>query len=710
MFKLIHNKKGFLAPFAYFVLVVMSIYLAAFVRHTIDGHFINQRSLYNLQGKYQALRGIEYATLELSMQGDKWRTHTAIKQGTDYVLIPLTAQGQTPNVILKDTCEIDKDGYYSSKDGKFSAMCYISPDSGQHIVYAKSGDSNVYGSKLIFRDLFDYFIFTPSELSLSYITLDSVDSRLGGGIHSNKDIIFGDRAHLLNTAELSTPEAIRYFVETYLPRQYSINGFDYGIFFQYVLYWLNSPWVKPYEDTFGDLHYRNINDGHVSGENKGLLMEDPTNPGQYINWNPDSGQPYIDPDINPGLYQNENLISKINGNILPNRLSTAYLWNDYWGLEQEFGQYAWCPKNYAPRNYTNSKLQPEAWKDLMQSKELDGIVREANSEGKTITPLSVDNTYYKAEAQKNGAYIHDLGWGVTIKIGDEIMLTDEEGKIIINGDVVFETVNFRNTNSSYINDAFVIHVDKMIRNKIAPPNGIIFADNTGVVLDNAKKLPKGGLTTISQKNIYIKGDYNTANWEPSAAISAGFTYLLSDQFNYPNRLPQTFHNLQYPYRKDFIAGINNWYAQNYEQMANPVDKNYTYVVSIISHDITPHTLERWWHYKDPGDLNTPPSYDKVVEHKRNVVGSLVKLPNDNFPVSGQYDVDQKGIRTRSARGWPEDMGSVSPKGENNYFSYDEHYLEAGSPKPPGNWAPINKLTIKLKNEYWNEKKHCQALY
>ncbi len=709
MFKLINNKKGFLTPFVYFVLVVMSMYLAAFVRYTIDGYFISQRNLRNLQGKYQALRGIEYASMEVSTQGQDWHTHTPVKQGNGYILVPLTEQGQTPNVALTDTCEIDKDGYYSSKDGKFSVMCYISPDSGQHIVYSKSGDSNVYGSKIIFRDLFDYFVFTPSELLLSYITLDSVDSKLGGGIHSNKDIVFVDKAHLLNTAELSTPETIRYFVETYVPREYTYDGMPPGDFFNQYYYWLSNPWVKPYEDAFENFYYRNTNDGHVSGENKGLLMEDPANPGRYINWDPDSGQP-IDPNSNPSLYQNAGLISKINGNILPNRLSSAYIWNDYWRLEQDFGQYNWCPKLYASRNYTNSKLQPNAWKDLIQSQELDSIVKEANTGGETITPLAVEDSYYKSESQKNGIYVESLPLAFSVQIGDEFLLTDEGGRIIINDDIVFDVVDFRNTDSTYYNKALVVHVDKMIKNELTPPNGIIFSDNAGIVLDNAKKLPEGGLTTISRKNIYIKGDYNTIDWQPSAAISAGFTYLLSDQFNYPENLPQTFHNNQYPYVEDFVSGKSNWYAQNYQTMANPVNKDYTYVVSIISQDITPHTLERWWYYKKPGDLNNPPSYDKIVEHKRKVIGSLVQLPKDSFPVLGQYDVSQKGTRQRTVTGWPEDMGSLSPKGENNYFSYDEHYLEAGSPKPPGYKVPIHKLTIKLKNEFWNEKKHCQALY
>jgi len=446
MFKIINNKKGFLAPFAFFVLTVMSIYLAAFVRHTIDNHFITERNLYNLQGKYQALRGIEFATLELSLQGETWKTHTPVKKGNDYNLVSLASQGQMPNVLLKDTCEIDKDGYYSSKDGKFSVMCYISPDSGQHIIYSKSGDSNVYGSKVLFRNLFEYFLFTPNELMLSYITLDSFDSTLGGGIHSNKDIIFGDKANLLNTAELSTPQTIKYFIESNIPTAEDVGEFYYIFDGRY--YWLRNPWVKPYEDDFGNRYYRNINDGHASGENRGLLMEDPNNPGRYINWDPNSGQPYIDPNTNPSIYQNNQLISKINGNILPNRLSASYIFDNFWRITQDFGPVNWLPNQYSQRNYTNSKSQPLAWKDLMQSQGLDNIVQEANSGGKTIDPLTVEEGYFKSESQKKGIYIESMGGMANVKIGNEYLLTDEDGRIIINNDVVFEMVQFRNTNST----------------------------------------------------------------------------------------------------------------------------------------------------------------------------------------------------------------------------------------------------------------------
>ncbi|MBM3247852.1 MAG: hypothetical protein FJZ10_00280 [Candidatus Omnitrophica bacterium] len=702
MFRLIKNKKGFLTPFAYFVTIVMSLYVAAFVKQTIDGHFINKRNLYNLQGKYQAMRGIEYATFELGLQGEEWHTHTAQLNGGEYILTP---SPQPPHVILNDTCEIDEDGNYAAKDGSFAVMCFMSPASGKTIIHSKGGDANIYGSRLEFRNLVNYFVFTPNELLLSYITLDSLDTNLGGGIHSNKDIIFGDNARLLNTAELSTPEAIRYFAESYVP-QGVIPDFGGKTWEQYY-YWLRDPWLEPYRDTFGDL-YRNRNDGHLSGENAGLLMENPRRPGHYIDWDPTSGQPYIDPDKNPYIYANQELISQINGNNLPNRLSSYYNWNMYWRMQADLSWRA--PNVEIPVNYTNSKLQPQDWNELMQAKGLENIVKESGTGGEEINPYTIDSLYYLSEAQKNGVYItNNNADGLNVKLGNEIMLTNNEGKIIINGDVVFELKEFKNTNSTQTNRVAIVYVDKMIENELSPPNGIMYANGVGLVLDNSETLPQGGLTTVSNQNIYLKGDYNTTEWQPSAAIAAGFAYLLSDQFNYPETLPITFHNLEFPYRNDFIPGVRNWYANRNANMANPVDKDYTYVVSIISHDLLPHTLERWSYYNNPGDINNPPSYDNVIKHKRKVVGSLIQLPSNNFTMN-QPDIIQKGSRQRINPGWPEDMASILPKGEFNFFSYDEHYLDVDSPKPPGCSVPINKLTIKLPGSVWSEKIYYPPLY
>ena len=137
-------------------------------------------------------------------------------------------------------------------------------------------------------------------------------------------------------------------------------------------------------------------------------------------------------------------------------------------------------------------------------------------------------------------------------------------------------------------------------------------------------------------------------------------------------------------------------------MANAVDKDYTYVVSLISHYYMPETLERWWDYQDAGDRRNPPSGRD--EYKRHVIGSIAQLPEGNFNLNTSVlDFNQKGIRIRKNPGWPEeDMGSVAPKNEFNYFSYDENYLEGGDDsRPPGATESYESLIIiPMRQDLW----------
>jgi hypothetical protein len=294
-----------------------------------------------------------------------------------------------------------------------------------------------------------------------------------------------------------------------------------------------------------------------------------------------------------------------------------------------------------------------------------------------------------------------VGPNYIVKVGGRNYPTDANGKIEIDGEVVIEIKSFFNTNSTNQNKTLVVYVDKLVEKEIYPANGIIYSEEN-IILDNAQTLPSPGLTTISERNIYIKGDYNTETWQPSSAIAAGLNYLLSDQFNYPQTLPDTFQNLESPYAEDFVEGRQNWYADHYQTMANAVDKDYRYVVSLVGYyGYMPETLERWWEYKSPGDLMTAPS--DVVEHKREVIGALTRLPKDNFPINSLLlDLNKKGTRARTADGWPTNMGSVVPEDAQNFFSYDSHYLDPSNLKPPGDFMADNvKINLQIKSDRWS---------
>jgi len=692
MFKRIHNNKGFIFPFAYCVLVAMTIYVAAFANRALNDHNITKRNVLAMQSRYQAMRGAEFAIYELKTNGSDWHTHTAVENGPVYDLVSLEEQGlEAPEVALALFAYIE-DGDYAAIDGGFKVRVYSSPNYGT-IVLVKglnsSGEYQLRALKLHYQSLYDYFLFTPNELELYRMTLDAQQGRM----HSNEDFVFKDTVNILNVAQLSTPEAIRYFVETYVPDD--VPAPPAGYTWEEIYYYLRSPWVEPNLDG----GYRNRNDGHLSGEKTGLLMESTKHPGVYVEYNPAAGNPPLDPDDYPELYADSSLISYINGNEFPNRLVNEYLWDKYWRMTNSQG----TDPVEEPKRYTNSELQPEAWSDLMKALELDDIITEANSGGEAIDALTIPESDYKTAAQDNGIYIEfaELTNKFRVNRGTEQYVIDPGGQLVINDKVIFEHKTFFNTNSTNENVVLVAYVDEMIEEDFFPTNGIIFSDGK-ILIDDAETLPEGGLTTLSKNNIYIKGDYNTEVWQPSAAIAAGKTYLLSDEFNYPQTLPDTFHHIEYPYEEDFVRGDHNWYAEHVATMANAVDEDYTYVVSLVGyHGYMPEALERWSYYQNAGNLFVPPS--RQVEHKRHVIGSLIRLPYQSFVHNGFIDENNKGSRVRVNPGgenyntW-QDMGSVVPKDANNYFSYDTHYLAGtGALKPPGDFmSEYIKINARLR--------------
>ncbi|MFH1655241.1 MAG: hypothetical protein ABH954_01355 [Candidatus Omnitrophota bacterium] len=696
MFRRIHNKKGFIFPFAYCVMVAMAVYVAAFANRALNDHNIAERNLLSLQIRYQTIRGAEFGIHAIKTNGFNWHTHTAVENGPVYDLVSLQAQGlEPPEVSLPLVTFINTDGDLEARDGRFKTRVYASPVFGTILLAQgldSSGQNQLRAVKLHYQSLYDYFLFTPLELELSHITMDAQE----GTMHSNRDIIFGDTASILNVAALSTPEAIRYYVETYLP---GVDPLDpiapAGYVWEEMYFWLRSPWVEPNLDG----EYRNRNDGHLSGEQTGLLMESPKDPGKYIEYNPAAGNPALDPDEYPELYADSSLISNINGNEFPNRLDSEYLWDKYWRITANYGT---DPVEVA-KKFTNSELQPVAWSSLMKTLELDDIIAEANSGGEEIGALTISESDYKTSAQDNGIYIEygELTKKFRVNRAGEEYIIDPGGQLVINDEVIFEHKTFFNTNSTNENVVLVAYVDKMIEEDFYPTNGIIFSDGK-ILLDNAKTLPDGGLTTLSKSAIYIKGNYNTEDWQPSAAIAAGRIYLLSDIFNYPQTLPDTFHHIERPYEEDFVEGKYNWYEEHEATMANPVDEDYTYVVSLIGYfGYMPEALERWWDYENEGSLFVPPS--GLVEHKRHVIGSLIRLPYGTIAGVGVWDdVNNRGSRERTNPGqagltWPDDMGSVEPKDANNYFSYDNHYISgSGSIRPPGDFTNSIKLDTKLR--------------
>ncbi|MBM3251646.1 MAG: hypothetical protein FJZ11_02530, partial [Candidatus Omnitrophica bacterium] len=173
MFKRIRNKKGFLFPFAYVVLVAMTIYVAAFANRALNDSNITNRNISSIQSRYLAQLGIECAIREVQINGSSWYTHVAVKNGSIYDLIPVSEE-QRPDVSL-GFCEIKTSGpdagCYAAKNGDFFVKSYKSPLSGATLFYSRGksdNSSNTYAVKIQYKPLYEYFLFSPYELDLSH--------------------------------------------------------------------------------------------------------------------------------------------------------------------------------------------------------------------------------------------------------------------------------------------------------------------------------------------------------------------------------------------------------------------------------------------------------------------------------------------------------------------------------------------------------------
>ncbi|MCP4650041.1 MAG: hypothetical protein GY853_08200 [PVC group bacterium] len=222
-----------------------------------------------------------------------------------------------------------------------------------------------------------------------------------------------------------------------------------------------------------------------------------------------------------------------------------------------------------PVKHLETKKQPTAWEDFLKnSAGLDGIVRDCNTGGEYLTPPEFDTAYAKL-AERGGLYV-DLHTDFDGKFNDynewQNILEksiDDAVTDLNNGHTynVAKKVEFINTRTNKWNVILEIDVDEMQKAGNYPDNGILYT-KVPLRLANAKKLPRKmanyGFTVLGEENIYLKGNYNTADWVTSAIVSKKRVYTLSDDFNDPQVSPATSHYRDYPYmyvKKDAASGI-----------------------------------------------------------------------------------------------------------------------------------------------------------
>jgi hypothetical protein len=128
--------------------------------------------------------------------------------------------------------------------------------------------------------------------------------------------------------------------------------------------------------------------------------------------------------------------------------------------------------------------------------------------------------------------------------------TDKDGKAVTLPSGTVTTKSFWDAREKKTVNVWEVDVDKLASSSVAPKNGVVYVASTaaptsdtmpGVRLTNGGKLPRNGLTVVSQNPVYVKGDYNKDSWGkkgpkgedvyPPAAILADAITVLSGNWD-----------------------------------------------------------------------------------------------------------------------------------------------------------------------------------
>lgn len=388
----IKQEKGFLLLSTFLVIIVFAILTAVIFSQAINENLFVKKHIERLKARYNAEFGYQCLVTELLNNGSSWATHTV---GLGNLLYRI---GTGPNVTLSNYCAIDVNtGEYKSLNGEFIAKLYKDPqDSTQSIMLSRGINGNysyLLAAKISSNSLYDYFNFSPENMSLGWTTYLAN----GGKMHTNKNIILGNEANIQQIRELSAAGYLNYYAEafiptgnsafdihgnsTYLPGSNTWDGENTGVF-----YYLRWPWIKPTGSTesnhLGYTGYYHNQDGLVAGDLAGLYMVNPnrnrdidlssSNP-MYVSCGSAAGSTFANCILsdetnyldgiptwpNPALYNLKDYYIYGYGTIqsgytyyemvdaitkiqpystggdqktiqIPNRLGNAYWWDEYW--------------------------------------------------------------------------------------------------------------------------------------------------------------------------------------------------------------------------------------------------------------------------------------------------------------------------------------------------------------------------------------------
>lgn len=764
MLKTLSTNKGFLLITTYIMMITLLILSAAFFARSISENNSIRVHRDMLGAKLAGEMGLEFAYFEIrnyaATMGEIWTTHWY--DGTQTSPEPLNPMcpADCPTSSVPSTyAHIDPNGFsYTGSSGgsTFQVRTYGEPNESNVVVILSKGIYNgrerLFATKVSTRSLYDYFIFTPDDLMIQRVTWDGN----GGRIQVNGNVILGDFGRATDIGQLATAGNFKYLIYPYMPpNSFANSGNNFN-----GLWFLRPPWYRTNGSVAAQANneYTNIPDGHVTGDRYGIYRTKITTP------QPKSGYPPFelmtqtsDATINSPLphdyyqggkypynriYQCQDgwncgtsyysASTQINSKIIPNRLIGSY-----YNLNKYAGT-GYGTKEGIPIDYTNSEKQATAWDNFVTGAGLGDTLKKGVN---PVRPLKIQPEKYASAAENQGIYIYKGGSGETLKVRIN-------GASYIDSGIpsYIQKKTFKNTRSGKDNEVVVLDVGAMEAAGIKPENGIVYAKDYGLALQNAKCLPPGGLTAVSEENLILQGEFNTQttsdpspgstcsrSWQPAAAIVKKKIYTVSTTFNYPTNLPAPLHSKDYPYPPNpsgsppftyYGDSPSNYYSQNVGAMPNqaspiPSTNYIQYNISLIGpYALQPEVLERWsW----PQSVANPNGPQVMVERK--IQGARIKLGADSdFACTGNclttLDVDTpRGDRDGDARGVPWDMYAIlgSPdyysENSNDSSSYEPNYVPgASTSRPPGYvYSAVNYAFLELENTAANFNNRCMRV-
>ncbi len=712
----LNNNRGFLLISAFMVAGVLMVLSGAYVSSSLVQSHAVQRQKDSLQAFYGAEKGAEYVFTESQNHGWAFVTHKVADSDLDGdgKINDLVREDSPPTVTLTGAGINAVTGCYEvdTPQGKVEVKVYINPHKSNETILLSRGksikgnSSSIIKNKLAHRSMYEYLMFFPEGKYFG----GSYDGKGVGGIHINGDVILGG-ANFANLTELSASGYIYYNSSQY-SAPYSLDDLDgkrdgfapmLEVSYPPYNYYVPGNSIRYYKEYFFS------SGAKINGVSIPKTLD------SEWSWDKYSG---TDASLNPGG-KPELPVTIVVPQAELDRLKVAdadAYWikiygkapsniNTEWWEDKVYGDDRALDIESIPVKYTNSKYQGEVWRDFTKANALDTIVKEKNSGGKYLAPLNIEINYSDL-AKQNGVYVDSDKFGNT-----EFYLNGVKQDSLPCW--VEDNVRFFNSVRPHVvstipvkENVIEFDVGKLVNNCIdaKPKNNIIYVDNKNLRLVNAAKLPDKGLTVVSPYNVYLKGNYNTdKEWQPTAVITNSLVYTLSEDFNDPQDLPESYNYKEYPYSlefQDFLdkyasgkrypgslpkypeSGITPaWIKENLtgdEQktlldkgefyydgdnkslMANRATKNTTYNVAIAApYNPYPYSLERW-------------------SGNRTVEGAFIQLEK---PWAAKRDVPSTYNR-KAVKGWGGYYVAWDPSSQ---YNYEEQFKGEGSQKPSGDF-------------------------